>query len=236
MCLQKTDVRKILAISVFGDNPRYVMGVYKQVHLAKYFFPEFERMIFVDKPQLYKLDATVIKMPAATDGQFWRFLAGSSDAAVIFRDADSRITIREAGAVEEWLQSDKTLHLIRDHDRHAPSIAKIFAGNFGFKGPWPVDTLAAMVKAMYANYRYGRDQDFLRDYVYPRYEHDSLTHGHDGWFGDSRAELANPYEFVGQGWDEEDRPLYAPSEENFDKHDRFALPESARFSQYPEAL
>ncbi|NDD73049.1 MAG: hypothetical protein EBZ52_07745 [Actinobacteria bacterium] len=68
---QGKTMNKILAISVFGNNPRYVIGVYKQVHLAKYFFPEFERMIFVDKPQLYKLDATVIKMPAATDGQFW---------------------------------------------------------------------------------------------------------------------------------------------------------------------
>lgn len=228
-------MRKIFAISVFGKDPRYVIGAYKQVHLAKYFYPDFERWLFVDDPSLYKLDATIVGMPGG-DGQFWRFLAGSSDAAVIFRDADSRVTIREAGAVEEWIQSGRSLHLIRDHDRHSPDISKIFAGNFGFRGPWPIDVLAAMFTAMSGSYRYGRDQDFLRDYVYPLYEHDSLTHWQDGWFGESRKKMANPYEFVGQGWDENDLPLYPPSNENFDKHDRFALHESARFSQYPEDL
>jgi len=228
-------VRKIFAISVFGNNPRYVIGAYKQVHLAKYFYPDFERVLFVDNPSLYKLDATVVPM-ASGDGQFWRFLAGATDAAVIFRDADSRTTIREIGAVEEWLQSGKTLHMIRDHDRHTPDVAKIFAGNFGFRGPWPIQVLAPMVEAMNGPSRYGRDQDFLRDYVYPLYEHDSLTHWTDGWFGETRATLSNPYEFVGQGWDENDLPLYPPSNENFDKHDRFALPDSAKFSQYPEDL
>jgi hypothetical protein len=229
-------MRKILAISAFGKNPRYIIGAYKQVHLAKYFYPDFERWLFVDNPNIYKLDAKVIAMPANTDGQFWRFLAGSEHAAVIFRDADSRITLREAGAVEEWLQSGKKLHLIRDHDRHNPNVAKIFAGNFGFRGPWPIEILVPMIEAMNASYQYGRDQDFLRDYVYPVYEHNILTHATDGWFGETRQKMTNPYEFAGQGWDEEDLPLYAPSNENFDEHDRLSLPDTARFSQYPENI
>jgi hypothetical protein len=229
-------MRKIFAISVFGKDPRYVIGAYKQVHLAKYFYPDFDRVLFVDNASLFKMDAQVIEMSPQTDGMFWRFLSASEDAAVIFRDADSRTTIREAGAVEEWLQSGKRLHIIRDHDRHHIDNIKILGGNFGFRGPWPIEVLVPMIGAMNAKNEYGRDQDFLRDYVYPLYEHDSLTHATEGWFGESRKKMANPYEFVGQGWDEEDLPLYASSNENFDKHNRLALPKSARFSQYPENL
>jgi len=237
LCLQKTDVRKIFAISVFGDNPRYIMGAYKQVHLAKYFYPDFERVLFVDKPSLYKLDATVIAMPEKGDGTFWRFLAGSSDAAVLFRDADSRVTIREVAAVEEWLRSGKKLHLIRDHDRHLWPSVPVNAATFALRGPWPINVLVEIIRHMQGDYQYNRDMDFLRDYVHAPYADDTLLHTiYEGWFGESRDKLANPYEWVGQGWDEEDRPIYAPSEENFDKHDRFALPDSARFSQYPEAL
>lgn len=230
-------MRKIFAISVFGNIPSYVIGAYKQVHLAKYFYPDFERVLFVDNPSLYKLDATVIGMPAKGDGTFWRFLAGSSDAAVLFRDADSRITIREVGAVEEWLQSGKKLHLIRDHERHLNQHIPILAGNFGFRGPWPLSVVAKLTQWMQEPFRYGRDQDFLREHVHGLFANDALIHAlGEGWFGDSREKLANPYEWVGQGWDEEDRPIYAPSEENFDQHDRFALPDSAKFSQYPEDL
>jgi len=229
-------MRKIFAISVFGNNPRYVIGAYKQVFLAKYFYPDFERVLFVDNPSLYKLDATVIAMPKG-DGTFWRFLAGSSDAAVLFRDADSRITLREVAAVGDWLESGKRLHLIRDHDRHLNPHIPILAGNFGFRGPWPLKVTAKITQWMQEPYQYGRDQDFLREHVHGLFADQSMVHSiGEGWFGDSRKTLANQHEWVGQGWDEEDRPEYAPTEENFYDFDRLGLPESARFSQYPEDL
>ena len=53
-------------------------------------------------------------------GMFWRFLALNDPLVDIFivRDTDSRINIREERAVNEWLESDKLLHVMRDHPHH----------------------------------------------------------------------------------------------------------------------
>jgi hypothetical protein len=34
---------------------------------------------------------------------------------------------------------------------------------------------------------------------------------HEGWFGETRKKLINPYDFCGNGYDENDMPLYAPT-------------------------
>ncbi len=56
----------------------------------------------------------------ASDGMFWRFLAADDQRAdaAIFRDVDSRISEREAHAVQEWLASGRAFHIMRDHPRH----------------------------------------------------------------------------------------------------------------------
>ena len=53
-------------------------------------------------------------------GMFWRFLV-ADDPTVdrwIVRDSDSRLNPRERFAVEEWIQSGKVMHTIRDHPNH----------------------------------------------------------------------------------------------------------------------
>ena len=64
------------------------------------------------------------------EGMFWRWLP-LDDKNVEFwvsRDADSRLSKREAGLVEEWMKSGKTLHSIRDHRCHMHCI---MGGLFG---------------------------------------------------------------------------------------------------------
>ena len=49
---------------------------------------------------------------------FWRFLFDDSSVDIfIVRDVDSRIN-KEESAVKEWLESDKLLHIMRDHPHH----------------------------------------------------------------------------------------------------------------------
>ena len=48
----------------------------------------------------------------------------------ISRDLDSSITAREVAAVEEWLQSEKPLHSMRDHPAHHHPL---MAGMWGTK-------------------------------------------------------------------------------------------------------
>jgi hypothetical protein len=50
----------------------------------------------------------------------WRFAAYDDPNVdrVIFRDADSIISTREAGAVEEWVASGQAFHAMRDYGSH----------------------------------------------------------------------------------------------------------------------
>jgi len=63
----------------------------------------------------------------------WRFEAIDDDNVEVMmpRDTDTRIFLREKMAVDEWLKSDKIIHIMRDH--HLYHNQKIFGGMFGIK-------------------------------------------------------------------------------------------------------
>ena len=233
-------MRKIFAISVWGDQLKYVVGAYKQMYLAKYYYPDFERWLFTDEPARYKIDATVIKMPKNTDGQFWRFFAAMENAFILIRDADSRITFREVAAVTEFSLSAKKYHIIRDHPYYAIDITPIFAGNMAIKGSYDNKFIYSLINAMNTPYVYENEQKWLQSHINVENNEEVFTHSmNEGWFGSSRKSLANPYEFVGNGFDENDFPIYKNNVSGnespfFSEKERLQLPENTKFSQYPD--
>jgi len=62
------------------------------------------------------------------EGTFWRFYAAADADVMICRDVDSRLGLREKFAVDEWLESDKDCHIMRDNEEHG---APICAGMWG---------------------------------------------------------------------------------------------------------
>jgi hypothetical protein len=68
-------------------------------------------------------------------GAFWRFIAFKLHNAkyVIFRDADSLISDREAKLVNQWIKSNKPFHIIRDWFTHTDLI---LAGLWGGYAPF----------------------------------------------------------------------------------------------------
>ena len=65
-------------------------------------------------------------------GMYWRFLAIEDPTVDLFivRDVDSIISEREELAVDDWIKSDKVMHVLRDHPHH---YYKILGGMWGFK-------------------------------------------------------------------------------------------------------
>ena len=66
---------------------------------------------------------------------FWRFFPLDDPTVDVWlsRDADSRLSAREAGFVNQWLESEKSFHIIRDHRCHMHFImGGIFGVNNGF--------------------------------------------------------------------------------------------------------
>ena len=130
---------KLITFSLFGDNPLYCIGAVENARLAKEIYPDWTARFYVaqDVPSMY-LDAideyggdiVHCEKKNSYDGLNWRFkpLNEPDVEFWISRDADSRLSWRERNAVDEWLVSGKTAHLMRDSVNH---VYTMMAGMFG---------------------------------------------------------------------------------------------------------
>lgn len=160
-----------VSFSLFGDGAKYAVGALENVHLVKKHYPGWECRIYVENghyatESLQQAGAKVISMNPlpGSGGMFWRFLAVDDKAFthVIVRDADSRITDREAVCVEEWIASGKPLHIIRDHPAHLKRT--IIGGAFGLKSRCV--NMSYEIATWPHKYTYGNDEDFLHERVW----------------------------------------------------------------------
>ena len=116
--------------------------------------------------------------------QIWRFLPTLDPQVEILlsRDLDSRLSRREVAAVEEWLDSEAKVHVMRDAPCHE---ASMLAGMWGARieeesirrlwaGTW--DTMLEDKLAFASREIKGPDQDLLDKYVWPWARHIALTH------------------------------------------------------------
>jgi hypothetical protein len=177
-----------VSFSLWGDNPTYNVGAIRNAELMNIIYPEWKMILYYDSSvpyetilKLKKYDCILTKVDDFEYGCFWRFFASDLDDCelVIFRDADSRINLRERAAVYEWIESGKTLHVMRDHPYHGIPAGNnslgILAGMWGIRGKQL--PLTEMIKNFVVGKenRYGIDQTFLK-FVYSMFENDKITH------------------------------------------------------------
>jgi len=97
----------------------------------------------------------------------------------VFRDADSRLSVREKAAVDEWISSGKTLHVMRDHPGHGIPYGNdrlgILGGMWGIKGNVIPLTQSILNFKKSREMNYGNDQTFLK-MIYSVFENDRCTH------------------------------------------------------------
>lgn len=227
-------MNKIISMSVWGPNPRYIVGAKRQIDLCKKFYPDWRVRLYVDDSSPYKnCDADIVEVKDGTYGVFWRFypMFESKDNIVLCRDSDSRVTIREARCVEEWMNSNKIFHTFRDHEAHYEF--PVIACAFGYKGMFSENLLSIMKVFMTKYHQYLSDQIYLRDYIWPVIESQSLVHSmkDPGWFSESRKKLKNKFSFCGNGYDEYDMPLYPDSLENIQNFNYKDVPKIYKFDE-----
>jgi len=173
-----TKPKKIVSFSLYGENPFYHDGAIKAVNSGLKKYPDWEFRFYLGdsipksiEDELKSKGCKTIRMEGLPEDEmsmFWRFYACEDGDVTIFRDADSPILWREKHAVNEWLSSDKALHVMRDHKWHD---VKILGGMWGIKGR------NKKIKQAIENYfRQGRigsergaDQDFLCNVLWPDY-------------------------------------------------------------------
>lgn len=175
--------QRIVSFSLYGNNPKFTFGAIENARYVANNMPGWIALFYVgndvDKHIVSKLTklGAIIKNQESTwheNGMFWRFKVFRDflPEYAIIRDSDSRITARELAAVEEWIASGKSLHIMRDHPYHNVRIpGGMWGGTKKLADLIPIE--ADLAK--YGSAR-GQDQVFLGDYIYPLLKKDLCVH------------------------------------------------------------
>ena len=210
---------KYLSFSLWGDKPIYNIGTIKNAELWKEIYDDWGMVVYYDnsvpKVTIDKLNEIGVLTIDMSDkniyGMFWRFFAVDLPESEysVFRDSDSRITVREKLAVDEWINSGKSLHVMRDHPAHGIPFGNNTLGILG--GMWGLKSnsieLSKMINEFIKdkNLSYGSDQTFLKD-IYSLFNEDKITH--DEFFEKKPFPIKRDYgRFVGDRIDENDKPV-----------------------------
>ena len=214
---------KVISFSLYGDNPKYTIGVIKNSELKETFFPGWEMRVYhndsVPNYVLEQLEANNVVLVNTGVEQgvcnaMWRFAPASEKVeCFISRDCDSRLFERDAVAVQEWLESGKCFHIIRDHPGgHAWEIS---AGMWGARGCFIEDIQEKMnhyiETSSWVTDR-AVDQRFLQEIIYPRAVKSLFLH--DEYFNYEgigtpikRDRKLDDFAFIGEPFDENDNQL-----------------------------
>lgn len=189
----ETRAHNLIAFSLFGDSSKYCETAVLNAIDQPTIYPNWTCLFYVDasvpdyiveRLRKHGAEVEVIEDKALLrwPRQMWRFLAYDRPGLhrVIFRDADSVISLREARAVDEWLASDKRFHHMRDSGTHTELL---LAGLWGVTGGAlpPMRPLIERFLASPVSSQHFADQYFLRTMVWP-YAQQSLLQ-HDSIFG-----------------------------------------------------
>jgi hypothetical protein len=186
-------MKKVISFSLWGDNPTYTIGAIKNTELAVHFYPDFECWVYIHKDSvpnniieqlqrcpnvkvIFKTGDLNLHKPMT-----WRFESIDDPEVEInmSRDTDTRLLLREKLAVDEWIESGKLFHIMRDHPHHMNSKYPIMAGMFGTRKIKRITSWICMLNSQVLIDRYD-DQRFLNDVVYPVIKNDCLIHSSFG--------------------------------------------------------
>lgn len=210
---------RYISFSLWGNNPIYNIGAIKNAELCKLIYHDWKMVLYYDETvpidTIEKLENLGVEVIDMSDnkifGCFWRFLISDREDCEysIFRDCDSRVTLRERLAVDEWIKSKKSLHVMRDHPYHMIPFGNdsigILAGMWGIKGQ-KINIKNIVNEFLHdkTNY-YGIDQSFLKQ-IYNVFENDRFIH--DEFFGGKPFPIRRePGSFIGGRIGIDDKPL-----------------------------
>jgi hypothetical protein len=216
---------KVVSFSIFGDNLKYINGLLHNYEAMKQHFPGWQMAVFYDStcpkwlPELFgdlKLARTFDMTNLPLNKMMWRFFVSSfwvlDLERFIVRDADSRLSERDALVVEAWEKSRKRLHIIRDHPSHT---SLIMGGLWGFVQE-DIDAhlffqngLRFCAENPIHMTSYSADQLFL-ERIYHTFRNDLLVHAAFNKYEQEAEDFPSKrknYEFLGEVCDMEGNPV-----------------------------
>ena len=181
---------RVISMSLYGHNPRYVNGAIENAKLVNKVYPGWKLRIYLPAKkkiqngrglqvpsfivdELKSLNVDLVFMDTISTKvkpMMWRFLV-ANDVTVdrfIVRDADSRLISRDATEVERWIQSGEAFHCIRDHPGHTGW--PISGGLWGAVPSKLRSILKNNTFEQMTNFsaQFFEDMEFLRNVVWPQ--------------------------------------------------------------------
>ena len=186
-------MHNLVVFSLYNSVVKMNVGAIRNAQDVPFVYPGFRARFYIDHSvnpavvqQLRKHGAEVIAVNPtsvlfnASGRMMWRFMAIDDPSAdvVLLRDVDSRISLREVAAVNQWLLSKKSLHIMRDHPAH---VMPIMGGMWGVRAPafqakLNITAAALRMMTLRPEGNYNLDQEMLAQVVWPVFQIDSVQH------------------------------------------------------------
>jgi len=169
---------RVISYSLYASNPRYTDGALANAKLIKEIYPDWSMRVYYDSSvprniieQLRADHVQLVDMSGSKMNKMsWRFQAAADTQRFCARDIDSRLSKREAAAVQEWIQSGKKFHVMRDHPSHS---------KYPMSGGMWCSTTIPNMEAMLTdvkNQAYLQDMNFLNNVIWPMAQKSLLQH------------------------------------------------------------
>lgn len=208
-------MKKVISYCLWGTENRYIKGMLRNIQLARDIYPGWHVYVYLGKDAdtwlVEALEKTAFEHDVPLeiwhrDIADWRLMLDRFRAilepgvdVMISRDADSRLTLREKAAVDEWLASDYGAHSISDHPHHSLAM---MGGLCGFKKHCIPANFSSMLDdwQFTTEAKWQQDQDFLNQKLLPLISNHLLRH--DDFFrhifgGQAMPITRDGYEFCG---------------------------------------
>ena len=192
---ERLDMKKVISMSLWGNNHHYVLGGILNADIAQkewtdwtcryYIAPTVPESSIKELNSRDNVEVIMMHEDVGWNGMFWRFYAAGDPEVdvMISRDTDSRINPRDKAAVDQWLDSDKDFHIMRDMCQHGWNIC---GGMWGARNGVVsdiVERINGYSRKEHDN-NHGIDQHFLTD-LYPQIWEKAFVH--DDWFPHQRT-------------------------------------------------
>ena len=194
-------LRQIISFSVYGDRRLYCEGALRNTELAPIFYPGWTCRFYYDDSvppdyvrELAARGAELVKVTKPSlgpmYGHYWRMWVAADPQVdrFIVRDADSRLNPREKAAVDEWISSGKSFHLMRDSVHHRSRALGGMWGGIGGKLP----NIAALIDGWRQLDQPGGCDRFVAEVLLPLMQDDYICHDGAGYFDDGRPFPPHP--------------------------------------------
>jgi hypothetical protein len=178
----------IISFSLYGDRPIYCIGALANLKLAPTIYPGWKCRFYVDasvplscRSEIESNGGELVfvnKSLGPMYGRYWRCFVACDPAVgrFVVRDVDSRLNTREKAAVDQWIESGKTFHLMRDSAYHVNLALGGMWGGLG--GVFP--QIHELVDGWGQYDKWGQHDSFVSEVLFPLMANDYLCHDDSG--------------------------------------------------------